>query len=278
MKEWEELFTVEEPHVTAYAKLIREQLQSRKTPIPTIHSTAHHLRVHTHTQIKRILLQFHPRAVELLSKCAIEEILTTKPTPFPETEKSFTGVYIGGYLHADCSGLSIRDVVRLANVLLDKEKIMDILDGISPGYSTFKAARKLGESWRDSCRQLGLWADVNEVEGNAEFTEDEDEDEEDEEVEDPEEEDEEPQSSQVDLESDDESAAGPRELQSKSFSRPFPFSPCYVGYGKTPDSRIKDHLAGFLHPDKANRSYPEDQRIKSSLKSHHSIHFPRGLP
>lgn len=54
-------------------------------------------------------------------------------------------MYIGGYLHADCSGLSSRDIVRLATVLIYKEKIMDILDGME--FHRVIQHSKLLESW-----------------------------------------------------------------------------------------------------------------------------------
>lgn len=140
-----------------------------------------------------------------------EDILSADPSPFPVTSKSYSGVYLGGFVHKDGTGLTLRDAVRLANVMMSTRSLRTAVDGCTVGDGTLAAAKKLAKSWARTLEDVGLWMAI-EQNSDAEWDD----------------------VKEHTLESDDGDADGPPALASKSFSVPFPLSPMCVAMGGLP--------------------------------------------
>jgi hypothetical protein len=213
-------FTLDEPGLSAFCQELRKRVTQRLPPFPSKQtSTTYRSRWKDH-HIKEWILQLHPEGLKLLTSGTLENIVSAEPSPFPVTSKSYSGVYIGGFVHKDGTGITVRDAVLITNILISPRRLRTAIEGCSMGETTWAAAKKMGKSWKRTLEEIQLWREVTEDEAEWEDSDDEN------------------------LESSDENADGPRALSSKSFSVPVPMSPIYVGYGQAPDIRVRDHHGG----------------------------------
>jgi hypothetical protein len=71
-------------------------------------------------------------------------------------------VYVGAYFHKDGSTITLRDAIRLANVLLHPDSISKALNQIPMGHRTSQAANMLGEHIKKELEEMRMWTDVDE--------------------------------------------------------------------------------------------------------------------
>ena len=95
-------FTLEEPELSAFCRELRRLIAQRPPPVPGKQMSNFRYKWHV-PHIKEWLLQLHPEGLKLLTSGTLEEIVSAEPSPFPVTSKSYSGVYVGGFVHHDCT-------------------------------------------------------------------------------------------------------------------------------------------------------------------------------
>lgn len=230
--------SIEEPHLTKIAYVLYKALQARRDPIPDPRHPSIHLKGYTPKDIKTILLQLHRDALPLLSTETFDIIVDSKDI-LPDPKIPYSGVYIGSYLHEDGSCPSVRDIVRITNVLLNGEELTEVIEPLVLGGKTEEAVERVGTCWKESLGELGLWRTISEF-GKRGRTVSYDEDDEE----------------QIEVRGE---GAVPLELRYPKFSIPFPFTPYYVGYGKKPSHRWTAHRRGMYSEDciDISRAWPK---------------------
>jgi hypothetical protein len=113
--------------------------------------------------------------------------------------------------------MSVRDAVRIANVLTDESLLRRVLYPSFPGEHTVEAAQSVGKAWKDMCVEMHLWKTVRE------FVADEEED-----------------------DSEIHVAEAPEALRGQEWDVDFPWIPFYVGYSKRPSGRWVKHQSSIL--------------------------------
>ena len=75
-----------------------------------------------------------------------------KCTSLPDPTFDFPGVYAGTFIQSNGHSLTVRDICRLANVLISEQKLKNVIVGRKMGNKTFEGAKLLGvfgrRSWR----------------------------------------------------------------------------------------------------------------------------------
>src|SRR5579862_822578 len=231
-----EFLSVDEPWISLLTGYLHGNLQKREEPIPNPHHPANQLQEIRGTHIKRLLLQLHPRFLTTVLGTTFDRWFEDS-IPFRDQEKVYAGVYVGSYLHEDGTGMTCRDVLRIANVLLDKPSLLYCVAPKTLKRSTVQAAKMLGQAWKMNLVEMGLWRCVKEVDAIADDGSDSEESEifQDE----PEEAfDDDEMEEAVDVEGE---GVVPLNLNFAKFSRPFFYSPLYVGYSSAPRAQWLDH-------------------------------------
>ena len=265
-----------EPGLHVLSKQILSNIRSRKAPWAP--STAHPHHKALLRNIKKILVQFHPDALDSImtddfpTKFRKSRMQATV-SPFPDQDEkmSYPGVYVGGFLHADGTPPTLRDIVRVTNIILNEDHLESILqehgatihrENPTEPRNLKRSFKKLGYCWRLILKNMGAWVKVNEL---AEEEEEEEEDGEEEQEEGDEfnpiiidsgddnedivlgesdEEDEEIKEEEEDEPEDEDDDYGllcPRRLTHSRFNASFPLSAQYSGYSAAPKTRFKTH-------------------------------------
>ena len=215
-----EILQTTEPSLSKLSLFLQETLQQREPPIPDPRHPVTYHRQFTLRNIKTVLLELHIDTLPLLTGSLYEIVLKTQSS-LPDRELPYAGVYIGSYVHKNGTGPSVRDIVRLANVLMSPDAILSIIEPATLGDQTIEAVKMLGRCWKKTLKDMKLWRNVREVDG---VTEDSD--------------DSEGSEGEEDIKGE---GAVPLSLRFEKFSTEFPYSPYYVGYAKSPTSRWSDH-------------------------------------
>jgi hypothetical protein len=172
-------------------------------------------------EIKTILIDLDVNVVPLLTGQLYSTVQAN--AAFPDQENVYTGVYVGSYLHKDGTGPSVRDVVRIANILRREKSILGVIEPLKLGEKTIEAAKMLGECWKHTLEEIDSWVQVSEVDN---YSDSEDGDE---------------MSQEIPEEEPRGEGSVPFALRFACFAVDFPYTPYYVGYGKTPETRWAEH-------------------------------------
>jgi len=212
-EDWQTIVSIcsnEEPHLDLFAETLFQRILARTTPIGDGDKT-YSLRGCTPLTVKRLLLEMHPQAIRRISGERFQNIVTSTSSPLPDPSKPYAGVYMAGYLQRRKQPMSIRTVLRIANILLDTARTKRALIPATAGSRLLKGCEALGKAWRMVLEDLKLWVDLYE------FALDDD--------------------NPID-------SPCPDTVKGRVFDQPFPFSPVYTGYSKTPGTRWSQHRAG----------------------------------
>jgi hypothetical protein len=103
--------------------------------------------------------ELHTDTIPLLTGNHYETVLKAQKS-LPDKELPYAGVYIGSYVHKDGTGPIVRDIIRLAKILMKPEAILSIIEPSILGESTIEAVVILGKYWKATLKQMGLWRNV----------------------------------------------------------------------------------------------------------------------
>jgi hypothetical protein len=120
-----------EPSLSKLSLHLYESLQSRHAPIPDPKYPVMHQKTITVRDIKTILVDLDVNLVPLLTGEPYSSIIGN--AAFPDRENVYTGVYVGAYHHEDGTGPSVRDIVRIANILQKEKSILGIIEPLKLG-------------------------------------------------------------------------------------------------------------------------------------------------
>jgi hypothetical protein len=173
---------------------------------------------YTLTDIKMLLLSMDPQAISQLLNQPFVDILNKDGAPFSDKLLNYPGVYCGTHINSDGAALSVRQAVRLANVLIRPDSIKRILkdhNQFVKGH-TEEALPLIGQSWRTLLRSIDAWMEIDESE-----REDGEEDKE--------------------CIQGDTARRAAEELHKEKYDKPIPWNSVYVGWGANPASRLAAH-------------------------------------
>jgi hypothetical protein len=232
MRRWGPFLSLAEPELDVLATELERRIKTRQSPIS---SKVVHVDDATASNIKKILLKCTPQTLQLLTSERLEDIIPSHPH-LPDIQYPYPGVYAGMYLHADGTAPSIRDAIRVANIIIRPAALREIFEGMWLGVTTKRGLKLYGYKLRERLTSIESWHEVDEF-GLEEI----------EVMDEPGEED----------DSDDpdyisEETAGnekypplpiPNHLKDPKFDGRFPWTSVYVGYTKDFNRRKKVHAS-----------------------------------
>ena len=183
--------------------------------------------------VKKILLKCTPQTLGLLTSTKFEDILPSNPH-LPDIQYPYPGVYgTGMFIHADGTAPSIRDCIRVANIILRPQSIKKVFEGQWLGGITKRGLRLYGMKLRERLGSIDCWLDVDELLEEIEVLDDSEEDDDDD-------------SDYIPEETDDryQSLSIPNTLKDAKFDARFPWTSVYgTGYTKDFNRRKKFHAS-----------------------------------
>jgi hypothetical protein len=227
--------TVQEPFVSEFVHLLVSRIQARTPPVslPRSRFRLEMVKKATKMRTKQFVLQFPDEFLKAIVLEPFHHTIQSMRKYLVAGDCNYPCLYIGHFEHRDNSPLSIRDICRLANILISKTKTQDAIEDMKMGELTQLAVTALGNYWKASLEEIGCWKTTShEPEGEALFTDDLE----------PEQDDEESEGNE------DPKATGPLNLRGTRFSEPFPFSPLYTGYTECPKTRLPRHNSSMPFP------------------------------
>lgn len=250
--EWKSILKTTEPELDLLSDRIIKKFSTRTSPIPNSKKPTW-LQAHRKEHVKRLLLFVERDLVPTLAN-NFATIFATDGPPLPHPKRDYPCVYAGTYLHEDGSEMSVRDVIRLANVLCRPSITMAILEsyGQFMGPGTAKGAKMFGDAWKQILKERDLWENVEEFgeeqdcdveaqENESDYESDFESDAEDAAMIAVEPSPQRSQASQLAKPNESEGIPTPALLRQKKFSVPFPQSVVYVGYSVRPRTRFSNH-------------------------------------
>jgi hypothetical protein len=223
------LLKTTEPELSLLSEKTITRIHLRNNPIPGM-TSAYWLDAMTAMDVKKLLLYLDPDLIPLITSLSFKEIMELQ-APFPDPHKDYPGVYMGGFM-IDGRELNKGEILRIANILVKQKATSQVLDlrGQFASWNTLRSSRALGDVWKRTLQDEGLWRDVAEIEINmggeryAESEESEDEDIE-----------------EITPVADFEGKIVPDGLDEGKYLEFPPYSSVYVGYSVTPKQRFKAH-------------------------------------
>ena len=159
---WRPFFSVREPEVDVLAHVLLHRLTTRVVNNANNKAT---FRFENVLDIKTILFQLSPLALDLLTSQPFHEISSLKRTPLPDPSKHFPCIYMSSFIEETpigTKGMCVRDAIRIANVLINTNKLERVLAPVTAGPETWIAARDVGRAWKRTLEDMDLWLDVDE--------------------------------------------------------------------------------------------------------------------
>ena len=212
----ERFLSMLEPEVDVLADYLFQQIITRNIKGETNNGRFTNRTPKTALDVKILLFQLHPQALNLLCKHRFDEFFPTPVSPFPDPSKPYPGVYIAGFLDHG-KGMTVRDAIRLANVFLDSHNLKRVMYPVKPGDSHLGAAEEIGTAWKAILSGMELWREDFEEFGF------------------------------LLNENDVIPSDVPEQLQDDHYQVLFPYSPVYVGYSTDPQRRFTFHKSCTLN-------------------------------
>jgi hypothetical protein len=244
MTRWGPFLSLNEPELDVLA--LERRIRTRQSPISpnTVHVAGA-----TALNIKKILLQCTPETLQLLTTERFEDILPSHPH-LPDVPYPYPGIYAGMFVHTDGSAPSIRDAIRVANIIVRPAAWNVLFEGTWLGKITKRGLVLYGNKMKERLRSIGMWEDVDELAiEEIEVMDD-------------------PEDDSDDSDYIPEELAGnpvplpiPNLLKAASFEERYPWLSVYVGYSKVFDRREKDHASGTSFRSADSSSQFSHQRL-----------------
>jgi hypothetical protein len=146
-----------EPALDILAYELLRRIKQRKNPIPNMIRSATWLKKYTEIDVKRLLLLLDPELLPLLVSKSHREMMKLG-APFPDPQKPYAGVYMGGFLVQSDRAFNKGEIVRLANVLKQPLKVQAVLEKFDQfaNPTTMASAETLGRSWKTMLEEEDL--------------------------------------------------------------------------------------------------------------------------